>query len=173
MLESLWKSLMSYSDVVTNMLDLISFVFATPEIIGSERIARARKRAQAAKDRSISTRTIYLITVTVVVAALSSAAYFVLHFAFTYSVWLGVLAIPLVVAFSLFVIWGAVVIIAFQQFADSLSRLLSPFFVLNVLAVEVLFSWIEVLTPRGMLYTAALIFFLSRVIAVVHALAVH
>lgn len=166
----LWQWLMRTSDIVTNFLDLIAFILATPEIIGRERIDSARMRITDAEENLISSWSVRIFTFLVTASALGGAGFWIMRKIFMLSVVAGVLAI-LTIAPAVLFIASVIFILLFRTDRESTAHKIID----GILAALVywVFWFTRLMTPRGLLNVALVIFLISRTLSVAHSIYDH
>jgi hypothetical protein len=169
MTEGFWRWFIRTSDVTTNVIDLLSFILVTPEIIGRERISRAYERLSALEVAfAASVPIIRFVVISMWLFMLSLLVVCVLEVYWIHSIFAYIILLPILIACWLYAFWDVTVLMAFQD-ADNL------FFVIILKFIYIIFEPLvfkikSIVTPTGMLYTAMLLFLQSRVLSIIHAL---
>ena len=165
----IWSWLIRWSEVLTNVLDLLAFVLASPEIIGKNRIDNARDQMLKLKGGAVSYWPILIFIYSTFLLIAGSTSYYLVRLAFEISLLLGILCGTVVAGIFLYFLWG-IVSLSMMQDADVTFGSMINLYEALVMSV---FSFTRLMTPRGMLYSALVLFLTSRVLSVVHAVAVH
>jgi hypothetical protein len=169
MLAGIWSWLIRWSEVSTNVLDLLAFVLASPELIGRARIEDARARVINLRTSAYSYWPILVFIYSVFLLVAGGTSYWLVSHAFRYSIVLGIACSVVVGIAFLYALWGVVSLSMMQDADTTFASLIN----LYARILQSIFSFTGIMTPRGMLYAALGVFFISRVLGVVHAVAVH